>query len=55
VLETMVRDLSVGLQMSYSSRNSLVGTHNGTSQFQLGLFGNFQMKAGRELQPTGIR
>ncbi|MGH7468506.1 MAG: hypothetical protein ACRENP_11150 [Longimicrobiales bacterium] len=55
VVESTVRDLRVGLQMSYSSRQSFVGTHNGTSQFQIGLFGNFEMKAGRALQPAGLR
>jgi hypothetical protein len=56
ILETVLSDLRLGFQLSYSSRQSFVGTHNGTSQFQLGLFGNFQMKAGRELQgPSGIR
>jgi hypothetical protein len=47
--------MRVGLQMSYSSRQSFVGTHNGTSQFQIGLFGTFEMKAGRELLPAGLR
>jgi hypothetical protein len=55
VVESTVRDLRLGLQMSYSSRQSFVGTHNGTSQFQIGFFGNFEMKAGRALQPAGLR
>ena len=53
--DTRLSDIEVGFQASYSSRKSFVGTHNGTSQFQLGLFGNFEMKAGRELQQGGIR
>ncbi|MEX2281484.1 MAG: hypothetical protein WEE89_03235 [Gemmatimonadota bacterium] len=53
--DTRLSDIEVGFQMSYSSRKSFVGTHNGNSQFQLGLFGNFEMKAGRDLQQGGIR
>lgn len=46
-LETIITDLNVGLQMSYNSNAHFVGTRNQTSQFQVGLFGQFQFNAGR--------
>ncbi len=32
--------------MSYTDRQSFVGARNGSSQFQLGLFGEFNLAAG---------
>ncbi len=45
--DTMLSDLNVGVQMSYNSRQSHIGTLNGTSQFQLGIFGQFDLSAGQ--------
>lgn len=53
VAETILSDLTLGLNLSYTARKSFVGTRNGTSQFQLGFFGNFSMSAGRELGALG--
>jgi hypothetical protein len=36
----------VGLQASYVDRRSFIGTQIGSSQFQLGLFGQFNLQAG---------
>ncbi|HSL70429.1 MAG TPA: hypothetical protein VK864_09315, partial [Longimicrobiales bacterium] len=55
VLETTLSELRIGMNMSYTDRQSFVGTRNGNSQFQLGLFGNFEMKAGRDLGGGGLR
>jgi hypothetical protein len=54
-LHTLLSDLNVGLNLSYTSRRSFVGTNIGNSQFQIGLFGNFELTAGRELTESGIR
>jgi hypothetical protein len=45
-LDTMISQLNVGFQMSYNDRKSFVGLHSGSSQFQLGLFGEFNFEAG---------
>ncbi len=45
-ISTLVRQLDVGLQGSYVDRRSFIGTLAGSSQFQLGLFGQFNMQAG---------
>ncbi len=45
-LSTLVRQLEVGLQGSYVDRRSFIGTMAGSSQFQLGLFGQFSLQAG---------
>ncbi len=56
-LETLVSDLQLGLQASYDDRRSFIGTRTGSSQFQLGLFGQFRFtsSAGRQspLAPPG--
>jgi hypothetical protein len=49
VLESRVSDLTVGFNMAYTSRQSFVGTQSGNSQFQLGISGQFNLKAGRDL------
>jgi hypothetical protein len=46
-LDTILSDLTVGLQMSYTGRQNHVGTRAGSNQFQLGLFGQFNFEAGR--------
>ncbi len=45
-LDTDLSDLNVGLRLSYTDRRSFVGTRAGSSQFQLGLFGQFDFAAG---------
>ena len=45
--DTQLEDLTVGFQMSYNSRKSNIGTLNGSSQFQLGLYGQFNIAAGQ--------
>lgn len=45
-VETIVSQLNVGFQMSYNDRKSFVGLRSGSSQFQLGLFGEFNFEAG---------
>jgi Motility related/secretion protein len=45
-LDTSVGGFEVGLQMSYDDRQSFVGQRTGSTQFQLGLFGQLQFSAG---------
>lgn len=45
-LDTSVGGFEVGMQMSYDSRQSFVGQHNASTQFQLGVFGQLQFSAG---------
>ncbi|NJD11201.1 MAG: hypothetical protein FIB01_12470, partial [Gemmatimonadetes bacterium] len=46
-VDTRVTDLRVGAQVDYTGRDSYVGTRNGTDQFQLMLFGEFNFSAGQ--------
>ncbi|HEY0303594.1 MAG TPA: hypothetical protein VGC44_01420, partial [Longimicrobiales bacterium] len=58
-LDTYVKDMIVGLQMSYTGRQDYVGIRRGSSQFQLGLFGEFNLNVGQipaaAGMPAGIR
>jgi hypothetical protein len=45
-LDTVVSSLQVGLQLSYTDRQSFVGRRNGSTQFQLGFFGQFLFENG---------
>ena len=45
-LDTEVGGFEVGLQMSYDDRQSFVGQRTGSTQFQLGLFGQLEFSAG---------
>ncbi len=45
-LETALSQMNVGLQMSYDERRSTIGIRDGTSQLQLGLFGEFRLRSG---------
>lgn len=45
-LDTVLSQLDVGLQVSYTDRQSFVGQRGGTSQFQLGLYGQFHFATG---------
>lgn len=40
-LDTVITPLQVGLHMTYVDRQSFVGRHEGSTQFQLGIFGQF--------------
>jgi hypothetical protein len=44
---TRVRDFQLGFQTSYTDRRSFVGRRTGSTQFQLGIFGQFLFEAGR--------
>jgi hypothetical protein len=46
-LDTYVKEMIVGLQMSYTGRQDYVGVRRGSSQFQLGLFGEFNLNVGQ--------
>jgi hypothetical protein len=46
-LDTNLSDLVVGLQMGYTSRQDFVGTRRASSQFQLGIFANFELPVGQ--------
>jgi hypothetical protein len=50
-LDTFIADMTAGLQMSYTGRQDYVGIRRGSSQFQLGLFGEFNLDVGQI--PTG--
>jgi hypothetical protein len=45
-LSTLVSQLDLGLQGSYIDRRSFIGTQVGSSQLQLGIYGQFNMQAG---------
>jgi len=45
-MDTRVRDFEVGLQASYTDRQSFVGQRTGSTQFQVGLYGQFVFQAG---------
>lgn len=46
-IDTNVSDMVVGLQMGYTDRQDFVGTRRGNSQFQLGVFANFELPVGQ--------
>ena len=59
-LDTFISEMTVGLQMSYTGRQDYVGVRRGQSQFQLGLFGEFNLNVGHApaapgRMPAGIR
>ena len=45
-LSTLVSQIDLGLQLSYVDRRNFIGIQAGSSQFQLGLFGQFSIQAG---------
>lgn len=45
-LDTGVGDLSLGFQASFDDRQSFVGQHTGSTQLQLGLYGQLEVSAG---------
>jgi hypothetical protein len=53
-MDTRVRDFEVGLQASYIDRQSFVGQRTGSTQFQLGLYGQFVFRTGEEAAGFGL-
>jgi hypothetical protein len=51
-LDTILSSLEVGLHFTYTSRRSFVGQREGSTQFQLGLFGEFLFNGGGFTTPT---
>lgn len=46
-MDTRLSDFQLGIQASYTDRRSFVGRRQGSTQFQLGIFGTFLFEAGR--------
>ena len=53
-LDTVVMPLQVGLHLTYTNRKSFVGQHDGTNQFQLGIFGEFLFDSGTFATPSTV-
>jgi hypothetical protein len=51
-LDTVILPLEVGLHFTYTNRRSFVGQHDGSTQFQLGLFGEFLFDSGVFTPPS---
>jgi hypothetical protein len=51
-LRSRMKDLGIGMSVDYNARQSHVGTRNGTSQWTLNLFGDFNLAGGR--MPAGF-
>lgn len=51
-LDTVITPMEVGLHLTYTNRRSFVGRHDGSNQFQLGLFGQFLFNSGTFASPT---
>ena len=45
-LDTVVSELQVGFQASYTNRQSNIGQRLGSTQFQIGFWGQFVYNAG---------
>jgi hypothetical protein len=54
-LDTVISPLEVGLHLTYTNRRSFVGQHDGSTQFQLGLFGQFLFDSGTFAPPSAAR
>jgi len=52
-LDTILAPLEVGLHMTYTSRRSFLGQRQGSTQFQLGFFGQFLFDGGSFAPPGG--
>ena len=46
-VDTNLNDLTVGLRLNWTGRQNRVGTRTGSSQFQMALFGQFNITAGQ--------
>jgi hypothetical protein len=55
-LDTRISGLEVGLQGSYTDRQSFIGQRRGFTQLQVGIFGQFLIEAGAlgRLAPPGL-
>ncbi len=51
-LDSVILPLEVGLHLTYTNRRSFVGQHDGSTQFQLGLFGQFLFDSGAFTPPS---
>lgn len=51
-LETIVNDLNLGLQFSLNDRQSFIGLRDGSREFRLAIFANFNFGVG--VLPTGL-
>jgi hypothetical protein len=51
-LDTVLTPMEVGLHLTYTDRKSFVGQHDGSSQFQLGIFGQFLFNSGTFASPA---
>jgi hypothetical protein len=51
-LDTLITQLEIGLHITYTSRRSFVGQRGGSTQFQLGLFGQFLFDQGAFVPPS---
>jgi hypothetical protein len=54
-LDTVLSDLIVGMQLGYTSRQDFIGLRRGNSQFQLGIFANFDLPVGQLPVGRGMR
>ena len=54
-LDTVILPMEVGLHLTYTSRRSFVGQRDGSTQFQLGLFGQFLFDSGSFVPPSAPR
>jgi hypothetical protein len=53
-LDTSLSDITVGVRINYTDRQSFVGTRTGSSQFQFALFGRFLFTSGEMPVPGQI-
>jgi hypothetical protein len=53
-LDTRITPLDVGLHLTHTNRRSFVGRHEGSTQFQLGIFGQFVIDSNPTPPPTPV-
>ncbi|MFC1791104.1 hypothetical protein ACFL0I_01385, partial [Gemmatimonadota bacterium] len=51
-LDTVISPMEVGLHLTYTNRQSFVGRHEGSTQFQMGIFGEFLFNSGTFADPA---
>ena len=51
-LDTVIMPVAVGINVTYTNRRSFVGRHDGSTQFQLGIFGQFLFNSGTFEAPS---
>ena len=52
--DTVITPLQVGLNFTYTDRQSFVGRHEGSTQFQLGVFGEFLIDSNAPRAPEPL-